>query len=121
MTHAAARQVAALAAGLACGVGEPGLGLAADTVQLTLKDHHFTPAEVSVPAGERFRIEVTNHDPTPAEFESGDLRAEKIVTPGGTIAVMAGPLKPGAYAFFDDYHPDLAKGTLTATARRAKE
>ncbi len=90
---------------------------AAEPVQLTLKDHQFTPAKVSVPAGERFRIEVANQDATPAEFESSDLRAEKIVVPGGKIAVMAGPLKAGTYNFFDDYHPDAAKGTVVVTGQ----
>lgn len=89
---------------------------AADPIALTLKDHRFVPAEVSVPAGERFRIEVENQDAAPAEFESNDLRVEKIVVPGGKIAVMAGPLKPGIYKFFDDYHPDTATGTITAVA-----
>jgi hypothetical protein len=91
--------------------------LAADVVTLTLKNHQFVPSQVSVPAGERFRIEVENQDATPAEFESNDLRVEKIVVPGGRIAVMAGPLKPGIYKFFDDYHPDTAKGTMTAVAK----
>ena len=88
--------------------------LSAEVVRLELKDHRFTPTEVSVPVGERFRIEVENRDTTPAEFESSDLRVEKIVVPGGKITVMAGPLKPGTYKFFDDYHPDTATGTITA-------
>jgi hypothetical protein len=95
--------------------------LAAEAVTLTIKNHRFVPSEVSVPAGERFRIEVENQDPTPAEFESSDLRVEKIVVPGGKIAVMAGPLKPGIYKFFDDYHPDTAKGTMTAVERKAQD
>lgn len=94
---------------------------AADPVTLTLKDHRFTPAEISVPSGERFRIEVINQDTTPAEFESSDLRVEKIVVPGGKITVTAGPLKPGTYKFFDDYHPDQATGTITAIERKAQE
>jgi heme/copper-type cytochrome/quinol oxidase subunit 2 len=89
---------------------------AADPVVLLLKDHRFVPAQVTVPAGERFRIEVENQDAAPAEFESNDLRVEKIVVPGGKITVMAGPLKPGTYKFFDDYHPDTASGTITAVA-----
>jgi heme/copper-type cytochrome/quinol oxidase subunit 2 len=95
---------------------------AADTapVALTLKDHRFTPDAVTVPAGTRFRIEVANQDPVPAEFESTDLRVEKIVVPGGKISVMAGPLKPGSYKFFDDYHPETA-GTLTAVEQKAQE
>jgi heme/copper-type cytochrome/quinol oxidase subunit 2 len=90
---------------------------AAEMVTLTIKNHQFTPTELIVPAGERFRIEVENQDPTPAEFESTDLRVEKIVVPGGRIIVMAGPLKPGTYKFFDDYHPDTAYGTITAGQR----
>lgn len=92
---------------------------AAEPVQLTLKDHQFSPATVSVPGNERFRIEITNQDAEPAEFESADLRAEKIVVPGGKIGVFAGPLKAGTYAFFDDYHPDTAKGTLTVVVQQA--
>jgi hypothetical protein len=95
--------------------------LAADVVTLTIKNHLFAPSEVSVAAGERFRIEVENQDATPAEFESADLRVEKIVVPGGKIVVMAGPLKPGIYKFFDDYHPDTTKGTLTAVERKTQD
>jgi plastocyanin len=113
----AARVLAVAAIGLGLGAAAPRCAAAADDpVQLTIKDHRFSPAEVSVPAGERFRIEVVNQDPTPAEFESAELRVEKIVVPGGRITVMAGPLKPGTYKFFDDYHPDVATGTVTAAA-----
>ena len=94
---------------------------AADPVVLRLKDHRFTPSDVTIAAGERFRIEVENQDDTPAEFESSDLRVEKIIVPGGKISVMAGPLKPGTYKFFDDYHPDTASGVMTAVERQAKE
>ncbi len=68
---------------------------------------------MTAPAGERLQIVVKNEDKTPAEFESHDLRVEKIVTPGGKITVTVGPLKPGTYKFFDEYHPDTAQGTLT--------
>jgi heme/copper-type cytochrome/quinol oxidase subunit 2 len=85
-------------------------------VKLTIKDHHFVPNQVTVPAGQRFRIELSNQDDTTDEFESYDMKFEKIVVPGGTIAVFAGPLHPGTYKFFDDYHPDQATGTVVATA-----
>ena len=97
----------------------PAAVVAAEPVQLTLKDRRFVPAEVNVPAGERFRIVVSNQDAVPSEFESDDLRVEKVVVAGGKITVMAGPLKPGTYKFFDDYHPEAA-GTITAQ-RQAKE
>jgi len=111
-------QLGSFALALLCGAAAPVSAMAAEVVTLTIKDHRFTPNEVGVPAGERFRIEVENQDITPAEFESSDLRVEKIVVPGGRIAVMAGPLKPGTYKFFDDYHPDTATGTISAVERK---
>jgi hypothetical protein len=90
---------------------------AAEPVQLTLSNHRFQPEHVTVPAGERFRIELTNQDDTTDEFESYDMKIEKIVVSGGKVAVMAGPLHPGTYKFFDDYHPDTAVGTITAEAK----
>jgi hypothetical protein len=87
------------------------------TLTLTLQNHRFTPDTLTVPAGERFRIRLTNHDDTPDEFESYDMKFEKIVVPGGTITVFAGPLHPGRYKFFDDYHPDTATGTAVAVAK----
>lgn len=109
----------ALLALAACASTLPPLPLlAAETVTLTIKDHRFTPDQVTVLAGERFRIEISNQDATPSEFESGELRVEKIVVAGGKISVMAGPLQPGTYKFFDDYHPDTAIGTVTAVEKR---
>jgi hypothetical protein len=86
----------------------------AEPIVLDITDHKFAPAEFSVPANQKFQIRVTNHDSTPAEFESHDLKVEKVVVPGGTVTVTAGPLKPGTYQFFDDYHPDDAHGVVTA-------
>ncbi|MBV8590819.1 MAG: cupredoxin domain-containing protein [Acetobacteraceae bacterium] len=91
---------------------------AADPLVLTLKDHHFTPDRAEVPAGERLQIDVVNQDDTTSEFESHDLKVEKIVAPGGKITVRVGPLKPGSYNFFDDYHPDTATGTITAVEKK---
>jgi heme/copper-type cytochrome/quinol oxidase subunit 2 len=83
-------------------------------IALTLNGHKFTPDHVQVPANARFKITVTNRDTTPDEFESPDLRVEKIVVPGQTITVLAGPLRPGAYKFYDDYHPETANGIAEA-------
>ena len=98
-------------------MGSAAAAHAQDVFKLVLKDHAFIPATLEVPANARFRIEVENQDPTPAEFESSGLKVEKIVVGGGKISVFAGPLKPGSYQFFDDYHPDQAKGTITAIQR----
>jgi hypothetical protein len=92
----------------------------AENVKLALEHHVFTPAEVTVVAGERFQIEVENRDATPAEFESYDMHLEKIIVGGGKITLRAPALKPGRYKFFDDFNPDLAKGTIIAVEKPAQ-
>lgn len=90
-------------------------------IRLVLENHHFTPASFTVPAGKRFRIQLTSHDTSVDEFESYDMKFEKIIVPGSTITVFAGPMHPGTYSFFDDYHPDEAKGTVTVEDSGAQE
>jgi hypothetical protein len=92
----------------------PALACADAPVRVILKGHRMVPDHITVPAGVRFRLEIVNQDDTVDEFESYDLRLEKIVVNGGTVTVSAGPLHPGAYKMFDDYHPDTANGLVTA-------
>ncbi|HTZ35013.1 MAG TPA: cupredoxin domain-containing protein [Stellaceae bacterium] len=73
-------------------------------VVITLKDHQFVPTEVAVPAGVKVQLLVKNEQPAPAEFESRVLHFEKVVTAGGQVAVFVGPLSPGSYEFYDDFH-----------------
>jgi hypothetical protein len=73
-------------------------------VTITLRDHQFVPAEVAVPAGVRIKLIIRNEQATNAEFESTSLHREKVVNSGGEIAVFVGPLDPGSYEFFDDFH-----------------
>jgi plastocyanin len=80
--------------------------------RLVLKDHRFTPAEVTVPAGQKVRLVIENQDPTPEEFESYSLNREKIVPGGGKITVYVGPLKPGRYEFFGEFNATTARGWI---------
>jgi hypothetical protein len=91
------------------------LGAAADApgVALTLKDHKFAPADVTIPANARTRFTVKNLDATAAEFESDDFKAEKVIPPGQEVVFFVGPLKPGKYEFHDEYHEDASKTWLT--------
>jgi hypothetical protein len=75
-------------------------------VTITLRDHQFVPAEVPVPAGVKVRLLVKNEQQVTSEFESTSLHREKIVNAGGEITVFVGPLDPGSYEFFDDFHRD---------------
>jgi plastocyanin len=90
-----------------------GPALAAEpTVSLTLKDHKFAPSEVTIPADTRVRVLVKNLDATPAEFESDDFRAEKVIPAGKEVTVFVGPLKAGSYEFHDEYHEAESKSRL---------
>jgi len=73
-------------------------------ITITLKDQQFVPAEVPVPAGVKVQLLVKNEQAVTAEFESNSLHREKIVPAGGQITVFVGPLDPGSYEFFDDFH-----------------
>ena len=84
--------------------------------RLQMKDHKFDPPSLTVPPGIRFVLMVRNADDTPAEFESGALNVEKIISAGREATVRLGPLKPGDYAFTDDFHQE-AKGVLTVSEK----
>jgi plastocyanin len=73
---------------------------------IVLKDNQFVPGEVQIPAGVKVKLVVSNENSTPAEFESTQLHREKIVRPGQEVMVFVGPLNPGSYEFFDDFHPE---------------
>jgi plastocyanin domain-containing protein len=81
---------------------------------LVIHDHRFSPAELTVPAGQKIRLVIENKDPTPEEFESYDLNREKVVPGNGRIVVYVGPLKPGKYEFFGEFNMATARGWLTA-------
>jgi hypothetical protein len=83
-------------------------------ITIRIKDNKFVPAELEVPANTKFELLVVNEDPTPEEFESHELNREKIVTGNGQITVPIGPLKPGRYPFFGEFHMDTAQGALIA-------
>lgn len=83
---------------------------------LTISQHRFTPAVLTVPAGQRIRLEIVNRDPATEEFDSHDLRVEKLITPGGRATVFIGPLAPGTYAFMGEFHPATAQGRIVAVA-----
>jgi hypothetical protein len=90
-------------------------GRAADepTFSLEFKDGTLSPQRLEVPAKTRFRLELKNSGTTPAEFESDELKKEKVLAPGSTSSLIFRSLDPGEYPFFDDFHPK-ARGTLVA-------
>jgi plastocyanin len=83
-----------------------------EPLKITIAGGKFVPSEVSIPAGKKVKIVVRNQDGTASEFESVQFHREKIVPAGDEISVFVGPLDPGTYEFFDDFHPEN-RGHLT--------
>ncbi len=84
----------------------------AEDYVITLKDHQFTPRNLVLPAGQKLKVKIANQQPGAAEFESADLTREKVVQGNSEIWVNLGPLDPGTYKYFDDFHHD-SSGSIT--------
>lgn len=83
-------------------------------IEVTIKDHRFEPAEITVPAGQAVRLHVRNLDASAEEFDSPSLKVEKVIAAHGAALVHLRPLKPGRYEFTGEYHEETARGTVIA-------
>ncbi|MGH1404278.1 MAG: DUF6746 family protein [Alphaproteobacteria bacterium] len=82
--------------------------------EIVIKDHKFSPEEITVPAGEKIKLIIDNQDPTPEEFESHDMNREKIIGGNKKAIIFVGPLKPGKYHFFGEFNMKTANGYVIA-------
>ena len=79
---------------------------------IVIKDHQFSPEELTVPKNQKIKLIIENQDSTAEEFESYDLNREKIVDGNQKITVFIGPLNPGTYEYFGEFHQETAHGTI---------
>ena len=84
------------------------------TFTIEIKDHKFIPATLEVLANQKFTLIVKNNDGTAEEFESSDLKKEKMVKGGKEIKMVISPLKSGEYKFFGEFHAKTAQGKIIA-------
>jgi plastocyanin len=96
--------------GLAALLAAPAFGEEIPLFKLVARDGAFEPAAIEVPAGKRVRLEVHNQGKTPMEFESRDLKQEKVIPPGGKVTLTINPMKAGEYRFFDEFHEKTGQG-----------
>jgi plastocyanin len=92
----------------------PAIAHADDNLNLTIRDHVFSPAEIKVKANQRVQLTVINEDAMPEEFDSKALKVEKVIAGKSKGIVRIGPLKPGRYPFIGEYHESTAKGVVIA-------
>ena len=104
------RLAAALVASLSLSVlaaGEPELSL-------VIENNKFTPDRLEIPANKKVKINIENKDNAAEEFESHDLKIEKVIPAKSKGVVYVGPLKPGEYKFVGEFHEKTAKGVIVA-------
>ena len=80
--------------------------------ELRIQNHLFMPDVLEIPAGVQVRLVIYNDDPTPEEFESRELNREKVVMGNSKVSLLIGPLVAGTYAFFGEFNPLLAQGSI---------
>jgi plastocyanin len=84
------------------------------TFKLVARDGKFEPAVLEVPAGKRFKLEVVNENKKAIEFESKDLKQEKIIAGGKKATVTINALQPGEYKYFDEFNEATGQGKIVA-------
>jgi plastocyanin len=82
--------------------------------QIEIREHLFYPAELTIPAGQKVKLLVVNQDATPEEFESFELNREKVIRGRRKAVIFIGPLRPGRYPYFGEFHPETAQGIIIA-------
>lgn len=85
---------------------------APQTIDMVIKDHKFNPAEITIPANTPVVLQVKNADHAVEEFDSHDLRREKIIAPGMTAKIKLDGLAPGVYSFMGEFHSSTAQGKV---------
>jgi hypothetical protein len=84
-------------------------------VNLVIKDHKFIPEVLILPEGKKITLIVDNQDSTIEEFESIDLKREKVIFANSKAKIILAPLKTGEYHFFGEFHEETARGKLIIT------
>jgi plastocyanin len=77
-----------------------------------IKNHKFIPEIIEVSANKPFQLQVENLDNTIEEFESDDLKKEKLVGANKKITLKIQALKAGEYKFYGDFHQKTAQGKI---------
>lgn len=79
---------------------------------LQIKEHHFEPATIELPAHKNIKLIIKNLDATAEEFNSDDLHREKVIPAEREGVVYIGPLDPGTYKFTGEFNPSTAVGSV---------
>ena len=67
-----------------------------------------------IPANKKIKLLVINKDNEVEEFESLDLKRERMIPANGEVIINIGPLDPGEYQFYGEFHNKTAQGKIIA-------
>jgi plastocyanin len=95
-----------------------GCSLAMPEIVVNIREHLFYPSEITIPANQKIKLTFFNHDSTPEELDSFDLNREKVVFGNAKATIYIGPLAPGEYRFFGEYHPASAVGKVLVVSQQ---
>ena len=88
------------------------------SLSISIKGQGFVPQEIAVPAGTKLQLVISNLDDLPAEFESYDLSREVVVPAHSQVKIYIGPLDPGRFRFFNDFHQSSEGWVVVAAATK---
>ncbi len=81
------------------------------TLEMVVKDHVFSPAEMKLPKGKVVMLTIKNNDPTPMEFESKPLKLEKPIKGNSSAVVrIKVPDETGKILFVDEPREEQTLG-----------
>ena len=81
-------------------------------VEIRLENHIFTPKEIHVPKDTKIKLVIYNLDPTIEEFDSADLKRERILRSRSKTNIILAPLSVGKYYFMGEFHEETAKAVV---------
>ena len=83
-----------------------------EDIVVKIINHEFKPNIIEVPANLNFKLIIENTDSTIEEFESDDLKKEKLIQAGKSIIIPIKGLNAGEYKFYGDFHQKTAQGKI---------
>ncbi len=92
----------------------PAQAAEAASFKIVARDGKLLPETLEVPAGVRLKLTLRNEGKAAVEFESKELRVEKVLGPNASAVVTVQALKPGSYKLVDEFNEATSKMLVVA-------
>lgn len=92
----------------------PAQAVEAASFEIVAREGKLAPETLEVPAGVRLKLTLRNEGKAAVEFESKELRLEKVLGPNASAVVTVQALKPGRYKLVDEFNEASSKMLIVA-------